>query len=79
MPVQRKQSINLHICQKGVKEQIVEITEAYHFYQLIHNSVQHPSVKVQSICKEITGDHLYGFKHNRSTYYWSYILHLSNI
>jgi len=38
MSVQCKESITLRIYKKGDKKQIVEITEAYHFYQLIHNS-----------------------------------------
>ena len=46
---------------------IVVILEAYHFCQLVQNLIQHPAVKVNSICRGNYWRYQCGFQHNRST------------
>jgi len=61
----RSQSLYLSI--RRVIKQIVVIIGPYHFCQLHKIFVQHPALKVNSICIEIIGDHHCGFLRNRST------------
>jgi len=59
-----------------VIKQVVIIIEAYHFVNYVQNFIQHPAVKVNSICRE----NYWGSEWitMQQVNYWSYILHSSN-
>jgi hypothetical protein len=70
-------SRSLYLSVRSVIKQIVVIIEAYHFANYKQNFVQHPAVKVNSICRgNYWGSSVWIL--TQQVNYWSYILHSSN-
>ena len=71
----RSRSLYLSI-RRAIKQTVV-IIGAYHFCQLRKNSIQHPSLKVNSICRgNYRGSSMW--VPAQQVDYWSFILYLSN-
>jgi len=58
-------------------KQTVLIIGAYHFTNYVHYYIQHPAVKVNSICRGICGGSSTWIP-TQQVNYWSCILHSSN-
>ena len=69
-------SRSLYLSIRRAIKQIVVIIGAYHFCQLRKNSIQHPSLKVNSICRgNYRGSSMW--VPAQQVDYWSFILHSS--